>query len=62
MIDKATLRVTRLDADAAAALDLPDPGQTPAVGFSGMTFAFAVEYRSKAPARMLYREELPLAS
>jgi hypothetical protein len=61
LVDKATLTVTRLDADATKALELANAGAPTTDRFSGLEFGFSVEYRTKAPARMLYREELPLA-
>jgi hypothetical protein len=61
LIDKATLSVMRLDEETAKALDEGRTDGDRAHSFAGLDFAFSVDYRSKAPARMLYREELPLA-
>ena len=61
LIDKTTMTVTRLDPESARAIEgEPKPNQSPRP-FEGLDYAFAVQYRSSAPARMFYREDLPLA-
>jgi len=60
LIDKATLSVIRLDDESIKAVDEFKGDTTERL--NDVEFAFSVDYRSKAPARMFYREEAPIAS
>jgi hypothetical protein len=59
LLDKATLVATRLGASETAAVDeFRSSGREPA---KEVEFAFSVDYRTNAPARMFYSETAPKA-
>lgn len=61
LIDKTTMTVTRMDPEAARALAPLTEARSRTAPFAGLDYAISIEYRSTAPARMLYAEEKPLA-